>query len=275
MRLVCLIDNCVHRRSTVWGAHGLSFLIQTREGNILWDVGPHGELLEHNLRELGLEDLPVHAIALSHAHGDHTGALAWALERYPGVPIYANEGLWEPRYSRHGEEILSIGLSERARALLEQADLRLSHAPQEILPGVRTTGVIAPRPFPLGASSGHLVKREGQWVADPYHDDMALVLDAGDAVVLLCGCCHAGLRNTLSVVQGQDERPLRAVVGGTHLVAVSDAELGQIIDQFSLTQTLFYLNHCTGEHAIWALHHALGERVKPCPAGTVLTFGEA
>ncbi len=274
MRLTCLVDNCVQRGSSLWGAHGLSFLIQAEGGAVLWDVGPAPEVLRHNLHALGLEQTPVAAIALSHAHDDHVGGLSAALELYPSAPIYANAGLLEPRYSLRQGAMQSIGLVSSPSLPQARERLRLSDAPQEIVRGVRTSGVIGPRPFPLGASSHHRVKRGDAFVADPYCDDMSLVLEVGQGIVLLCGCCHAGLRNTLATLRAQDSRPLLAIVGGTHLDAASDAELEQLIQAIRAEGAPhLYLNHCTGERAIWRLHHALGERVAACPAGTVLELG--
>lgn len=274
MRLTCLVDNCVMRGSALWGAHGLSFLIESEGGNVLWDVGPAPEILHRNLRVLGLEETPVAAIALSHAHDDHVGGLAAALERYPEAPIFANEGLLEPRYSIRRGKPQDIGLDRSPLLPQIRERLRLSAEPQEIVSGVRTSGVIGPRPFPLGASQHHRIKQGDALVQDPYHDDMSLVLEAGEGIVLLCGCCHAGLRNTLATLRAQDKRPLLAIVGGTHLEAASDAELEQLIQALRAEGgPKLYLNHCTGERAICKLHHDLGGCIVPCPAGTVLELG--
>lgn len=115
--------------------------------------------------------------------------------------------------------------------------------------------------------------QDGALVPDGYLDDMSLVLKVPDGIVLLCGCCHAGLRNTLAVVRRQYDDPLMAILGGTHLVRATEAELA------ALSETLraegcpkLYLNHCTGERALRALWKALGERVVPCPAGTTIAF---
>ncbi len=274
MRLYCLVDNCVQRGSSLWGAHGLSFLIEAEGGNVLWDVGPAPEVLRHNLRALELEDTRVDAIALSHAHDDHVGGLEAALDLYPAAPIYANEALLEPRYSIRRGQTRAVGLDSSPNLPRAKERLRLSDAPQAIVAGVRTSGIIGPRPFPLGASHHHRVKEGDALVADPYRDDMSLVLEAGGGIVLLCGCCHAGLRNTLATLRAQDRRPLLAIVGGTHLEAASDAELDQLILVLRAEgEPRLYLNHCTGERAIWKLHHTLGECVAACPAGTVLDFG--
>ena len=274
MRITCLVDNCVERGSALWGAHGLSFLIETEGGNVLYDVGPELVVLEHNLRALGLEDTEIAALALSHAHADHTGALAGALDLYPAAPVYANPGLLEPRYSVRGGELQGAGMQDQALVERLGPRLRASREPQEIVPGLRTTGVVCPRPFPPGISQHHRVRRDGELVQDPYDDDMSLVLDVGDGIALVCGCCHAGLRNTLALLRSQDVRPLVAIVGGTHLMVASDAELEQLVEALRAeTMPRLYLNHCTGERALGVLQRAFGEQVVACPAGTVIDLG--
>ena len=280
MRITCLVDNCVQRGSALWGAHGLSFLIETDGGNVLYDVGPELVVLEHNLRAMGLEGAEIAALALSHGHADHTGALAGALALFPDVPVYANPGLLEPRYSVRGGELQGAGMQDES--LVEQLGPRLrdSREPQEIVPGVRTTGAVCPRPFPPGISQHHRVRRDGELVQDPYDDDMSLVLEVKDGIALVCGCCHAGLRNTLALLRSQEARPLVAIVGGTHLMNAGEAEIEQLVEALRAEGELrlegaprLYLNHCTGERALGVLQQAFGEQVVACPAGTVIDLG--
>ena len=271
MRLTCLIDNCVQHGSALWGEHGLSFLVETEAARVLWDTGQSGTVLVHNLEALKLGQVPLTALALSHGHRDHTGGLERVLGAQPGIPLYGHADLLRPRYSTR--ENADKGVPISPPDLSCRADPRLSEEPQEIVPGIRTSGDIQPRPYPMGASPSHAIRLGGQWVPDPYHDDQALVLEVAGGVVLLCGCCHAGLRNTLATLRRQTDAPLVAVVGGTHLGSADAAELQAIIEVLQNEGApALYLNHCTGVRAIQVLAQAFGERVAPCPAGMVITF---
>ena len=274
MRLTCVVDNSVSRGSDLWGEHGLSFLIQTPAGNALWDTGQSGTVLEHNLRELKLDQVELAGLALSHAHRDHTGGLDVVASRYPQVPIYAHEAIFRERYSRREGVIREIGgIAAKQNALIAAGNLRLSRDSQEIVPHVSTTGGIRCRPFPQSASPNLLVRQGDKFVADTFSDDMSLVLEVDGGLVLLCGCCHAGLRNTLAAVRSQYKKPLLAIIGGTHLLDADDAELGALVAILQAEHApKLYLNHCTGEKAIRALVSVFGELVAPCPAGTVLEF---
>jgi len=274
MRLVCVTDNCVERSSGLWGEHGLCFWVETDGQNVLWDTGQSATVLEHNLACLGLARRPLHALGQSHAHYDHSGALLHVLEEHPKLTVYGNASLCEPRYARSGEVVRPIGLQRLGDGWRDLADLRLSDAPQEIAVGVKATGRITPRPYPQGSSPHHLVEVDGELRPDPYADDMSLVLEVPGGIVLLCGCCHAGLRNTLETVRRLFDAPLLAIIGGTHLAQAADAEIEALIGLLRREGSpRLYLNHCTGERPLYALHAAFGDCVLPCPAGTEIAFG--
>ena len=273
-KITCVVDNTVERSSQFWGEHGLAFWIETDQGCALFDTGQSGVVLSHNLEALGLRLQDANALALSHSHYDHTGGLSAVLSQNPGLPVYANADFLRPRYSLRGGEYKSIGLPMPQEKLTQLADLRLNDAPVEVFPGLRTTGEIGGRLEPEGRSAHHVIHHGDGWGPDPYRDDMSLVLDTQEGLVLICGCCHAGLLNTLAHVQRTFQRPIVAVLGGTHLVTADETYLEHVVSVLREHYDLryLYLNHCTGERAYIALVNAFANRVKPCPAGTILTF---
>jgi len=273
VKVTCLIDNSVKTRSTLWGEHGLAFLIEAEGRRVLFDTGASGAVLVHNLLEVKTLPDSITAVALSHAHYDHTGGLSVFLELRPRLPLYAHPDLLRERFSRREEDTRSVGLRLTEPSLRSLADLHLNAAPQEILPGVWTTGEIAERPEPEGRSPHHCVRDGEGWAPDPYRDDIALVLDSPAGLVLVCGCCHAGLLNTLAHVQRTFGRDPAAILGGAHLGAADQAHLRRLIETLRLLgPPALFLNHCTGLTAHLALAFAFGEQIQPCPAGTVLEF---
>jgi 7,8-dihydropterin-6-yl-methyl-4-(beta-D-ribofuranosyl)aminobenzene 5'-phosphate synthase len=268
MKVTCVVDNTVCDHSTFWGEHGLTFLIETKSGCILFDTGRSGTVLLHNLEVLGIEPKVISALALSHAHYDHTGGLSALLEQVTGIPLYAHPDLFRERFSRR-EEYKSVGLPLKREALEQRLTFQLSAEPKEIFPGVWTTGEITNRAEPEGRSAHHLVRGTEGWEPDPYRDDMALVLETGKGLVVLCGCCHAGLLNTLAHVRRNFGLDITAVAGGTHLLQADEAHLRRVIEVLrELGVPWLYLNHCTGQRAYVTLAQAFGEAVAPCPVGT-------
>ncbi len=273
-KITCVVDNSVQQGSTFWGEHGLAFRIEVGQVCALFDTGQSEVVLLHNLGLLGRCPRDAGAVILSHAHIDHTGGLPAVLSQKPGLPLYASPDLFRPRFTLRENESKSIGLPLTQQELTKLADLRLSDTPVEVLTGVWTTGEIDERPEPEGRSAYHFVPNGDSWQPDPYRDDMSLVMETQAGLVVICGCCHAGLLNTLAHVQRTFQRPIIAILGGTHLVTASTADLQRVIEVLRDTYDSphLYLNHCTGGLAYVALTNAFGDRVHQCPVGTSLTF---
>lgn len=274
MRIACLVDNGVRAGSGAWGEHGLSLLIDMDDGAVLFDTGQSGVVLAHNMALGRFDRRRIRAVVLSHAHYDHTGGLSAALEFLEGdVQLFAHPNIFEPRFSRRSDEVKPIGVRMSRADVEQRVHLRLSREPQAVLPGVVTTGEIARRPHPEGRSRSHVVPVDGAWAPDPYRDDLSLVVECPLGVILICGCCHAGLLNTLEHVEATFRRPVVAIVGGTHLGRSDQATLEQVIAALEARPHLrrIALNHCSGDVAYAELRARLGsERVIRLPAGSYL-----
>jgi 7,8-dihydropterin-6-yl-methyl-4-(beta-D-ribofuranosyl)aminobenzene 5'-phosphate synthase len=280
--ITCVVDNTVSAGSKCWGEHGLAFLIETDAGRVLFDTGASGTVLLHNLEALDVAPETLDALVISHAHFDHSGGLPALLPHlHPDTPLYAHSDLFRPRYARRAPdaEPVSIGLPFEPELFQGSVSVTLSSAPQSVAAQLWTTGEILSRAEPEGRSNSHGVFIEGAWRPDPYRDDMGLVADLGDGLALICGCCHAGLLNTLAHVQATFGHPVRVIIGGTHLGSASPAELhhvGEALAQMPALERV-YLNHCSGPGAYLALTTALGaDVVRPLAAGERLdaTFRE-
>jgi 7,8-dihydropterin-6-yl-methyl-4-(beta-D-ribofuranosyl)aminobenzene 5'-phosphate synthase len=276
MKVTCIVDDAVHGHSYFWGEHGVSFLIESADGCLLFDTGQSGTVLMHNLEEAGVDPKRIDALAISHAHYDHTGGLGALLPATGSIPLFAHPDVFRERFSRREGETKRIGPAFTREELEQQAQLRLSHQPQEVVPHVYTTGEISSRSELEGRSPRHVIRERDAWIADPYRDDMSVVLRVRGGWVLVCGCCHAGLLNTLDHVRKHFGQSIVAVLGGTHLGDMTDEQMRHIINVLgSYGPPRLYPNHCTGLRAYMALAGAFGDQVAPCPASTVVSFEDA
>jgi 7,8-dihydropterin-6-yl-methyl-4-(beta-D-ribofuranosyl)aminobenzene 5'-phosphate synthase len=97
------------------------------------------------------------------------------------------------------------------------------------------------------------------------------VQDTSEGLVLLCGCCHAGLLNTLVTVRSVFGRDAIAVAGATHLVHADTPTLNRIVAELQQHgPPRLCVGHCTGDRSFLGIMAGLGERVSLCQAGTVL-----
>ena len=273
-KITCVTENTALFGSPFWGEHGISFCIETDRGRVLFDTGQTAAILLHNLALLGKSLNDFDAIVLSHAHNDHTGGLSAVLAQRPGLPLYASPDLARPRFTRKDGRYRFIGLPLPMDALAQLADLHLSAEPVEVLPGVWTTGEIHARPELEGRGPDLFVPDGEGWRPDPYQDDLSMVLETGQGLVVVLGCCHAGLLNTLAHVTRTFGRQPIAVLGGTHLVSAEGTALQHVVDVLNATYPglRIYPNHCTGQRAYVALASTLADCVQPFPAGATLRF---
>jgi len=275
--LRCLVDNCVLTGSGLWGEHGVSFSIETPTGRLLFDTGQSGDVLVHNATTMGINLSSFDALAISHAHYDHTGGINAFFDgsRRKNLPLYAHSDLFRKRFALGNAVAQSIGLRQSFEDLNKIADLRLSAEPIQIFPGIWTSGEIRERPEFIGSSPRHVIQERKEFIPDPYRDDLSLALETPGGIVVVCGCCHAGLLNTLMQTQKVFKQDIRAVVGGTHLAGVSEESLDRTVALLPLICNgvpNLYLNHCSGDRAIAFLAQAFPGKVQPCPAGTILSF---
>ncbi len=261
-------------RADVLGEHGLAFWIETPAGRVLFDAG-QALSFRHNIGALGIPLEQADAVVLSHGHSDHTGGLAWTLAAAASARVCLHPAALLPRFSRHGGRPRAIGMPEDARAALQNCGRRLEQTaqPAEILPGVRVTGFV-PRKSELEDTGGPFFLDAAGVQPDPIEDDQALWLDTPDGLVVVLGCAHAGVINTLEHIRSlAGDRPLRALLGGLHLGAASPARLAWTIAELRKWQPRQLLPmHCTGLPASAALWNAFPGCCAAAGAGATFEF---
>ena len=90
-------------------------------------------------------------------------------------------------------------------------------------------------------------------------------------LVLLAGCGHAGLINTLEYARKFIRpAPVDAAIGGFHLFSAKDATLDWTADKLKEYQTAQILGaHCTGIESVYYLRQRLGLNRHTCIVGTI------
>jgi 7,8-dihydropterin-6-yl-methyl-4-(beta-D-ribofuranosyl)aminobenzene 5'-phosphate synthase len=266
-RLTVLVDNHAVVPELI-AEHGLSIHIRLAGGQQwLWDTGQSGALVD-NAAHLGCDLSGCAGLALSHGHYDHTGGIMALLEQtgftgtIVGHPVLAQE-----RFAlRPGHAARSIGLPSGTTlpnfSSVEQSAL--------LAPELTFVSTLDRAPGRFQATTHFFLDRDGQF-ADPVQDDACLLLDTADGPVVILGCCHSGLANTLHSLHHRLGYPsFAAVLGGLHLHGApqwAQDETLQALEDFQVQWIA--PGHCTGQEEAAALARRFSGQALPFGAGAV------
>ncbi len=269
MKITILVENTV-QTPDLQGEHGLSMLVETPEGPLLWDVG-QSDLFLRNAAPLGVRPEEIRHIALSHGHYDHTGGLADILRIAPDAALHLHPGAFAARFApgRDGAPPRSIGIPFGRDLLVRSCrEILENREPAGILPGITLTGEI-PRTSGFEDTGGKFFLDSGLTEPDPIADDQSLVLETARGLVLLLGCCHAGIVNTLRHVSGRwNTREFALIAGGMHLHSATAERMARTLDALRGYRIARLVpGHCTGWRAFCALADAFPEAVEPLRTG--------
>ncbi len=244
------------------GEWGLSILVEAEGTSVLVDTGM-GFSAVHNAAVLGVDLSGVDRIVLSHGHIDHTGGLAQVLAETGEVEVIAHPDAFADKSARVGERVIPDAGIPQSKEKLESlgAKFNLTREPVRITDRIMTTGEVPLITDYEAVDSSARVRQGGELVPDPLADDLALVINADFGLVVILGCAHRGIVNTLHRardVAGRDS--VYAVIGGTHLLPASEEQLARsVADLKEMGIRRLGVSHCTGFYASARLAQEFGD----------------
>ncbi|MEW6033347.1 MAG: MBL fold metallo-hydrolase [Chloroflexota bacterium] len=253
------------------GEWGLSMLVEADGLRVLMDCG-FSFSAAYNARTLGVDLASLDRIVLSHGHADHTGGLDVVLKSTGRREVVGHPDIWEKKYARTqdgGERYVGMpSVREGLEAL--GAGFVLTREPVRLSDRVMTTGEIPVTVDYEGIEPELYVRRGAESMPDRLADDLALVIDADFGLVVVLGCAHRGIVNTLHhALRLTGGESIYAVVGGAHLFRASEERLERTVaDLREMGIQKLALCHCTGFKALSRLAQEFGDGSLQNNAGT-------
>jgi len=250
------------------GEWGFSALVIADGHRILFDTGARPETVRNNARELRVDLTNIPDVILSHNHGDHTGGLITLRrsvrdEKHLAAlaVTHVGEGIFLKR-DVSGRGWQRMDLVRREYEALG-GKMIVHDKPRELYPGIWITGPVE-RVYPernFGIGPGIKVQMpDGSLVEDTIAEDMSLVIDTDRGLVVLTGCGHAGIINTLQYARTKIRAaPVHAVIGGLHLFQLDEEHLrwtAAKLKEFGVEN--FLGAHCTGLEATYRIRELCG-----------------
>jgi 7,8-dihydropterin-6-yl-methyl-4-(beta-D-ribofuranosyl)aminobenzene 5'-phosphate synthase len=281
LRIITLNENKAQIKGNLIAEWGLSFLLETKKVTILFDTGKNISVC-YNAQLLGIDLNEIDKIVLSHSHSDHTGGLRQILERMNKkreVEVIAHPDIWKTRYNRYDnkpDKYMGMPFQQKELERLG-ACFRLTNKSIKITDGMVTSGeipLITDYEKVKSKNTKRLILEDGNYQEDEILDDQAIFFKTGQGLIIITGCAHRGIINTLYYarkITGIDQ--IYAVIGGTHLIEASKERINQTIDALQeLNIKKIGLCHCTGLPAVSLLLQKFPNQFININSGTVLEF---
>jgi 7,8-dihydropterin-6-yl-methyl-4-(beta-D-ribofuranosyl)aminobenzene 5'-phosphate synthase len=298
VRITTLSENTAARLGLL-GEWGLSILVETADRKVLLDTGLTVSAA-YNAVALAVDLSQIDVIVLSHGHRDHTGGLLHVLRLLrKQVEVVAHPDIWSAKYAlRPSRKEEYIGIPFRREAAESSGALfNLTKEPVWISENIVTSGeipmlaeyeTIDPILFVKEASRPLFASRHSEGAKqpndfaqgefpgetdlkpDPLQDDRAVFIKSDRGLVVILGCAHRGVINTLRYAQKlTGVETIYAVIGGTHLIGASPERMNSTVaDLRRLDVQRLGVSHCTGLPASAILAREFGDRFFFNNAGT-------
>jgi len=247
IRITTLSENTAnHGFLAEWG---ISILVEADGLRILVDTGLSFSAV-HNAELLGIDLSTIDRVVISHGHADHTGGIREVLRRSGEIQIIGHPDIWTSKYVRRSEETEQYCGIPFSREELESlgAHFNLETKPVYINDRIMTTGEIPMLTSYEKIENNLFVKEGGILQPDKLADDLALIINTDFGLVVILGCAHRGIINTLRHAQSlTGNETVYAVIGGTHLYRASEERIEKTIaDLKQMGIQKLGVSHCTG-----------------------------
>lgn len=248
VRITTVMDNMPSEHKALIAKHGVSYYVETGNGNVIFDCGSDGSII-HNMKLLGIDIAANKHFVGSHGHYDHGGGFLDLLKEGFNGEVYIGEGYFDRKLSKSNGKHTFLGLPFSEKTLTDN-NIKINIC-KDYMEIMKDCFLITnfPRIYPFESiSSRFVLEKEGEISQDYFNDESCLVLNTKKGLVVIVGCSHPGILNMLFHVKEIFGSNIYAVLGGTHLVEADEKRINVTLDKFKELDIKFIgLSHCSGE----------------------------
>ena len=258
MKITILTDNTAGGKHLA--EHGLSYFIEHNGQSLLFDTG-HSDVFLKNAKLLGIDILKDTGIViLSHGHWDHGDGLRFMEKKN----LITHPDAFIKRYRKTDHS--NIGLALNKPEIEKKYKLTCSKSPYPLSEEIIFLGEI-PRKNNFESQTTPFMDENGD--DDFVNDDSALLIVQEGELIIISGCAHSGICNTIEYakkVSGINK--IRAVIGGFHLKHNNTQTKETIAYLKKNNVKLIYPAHCTELPALVSFYNHF--KIEPIKTGMSL-----
>ena len=239
VKIVVLNDNRCSN-SNFEHEHGISLYIESDEKKVLFDAGQTDIFLK-NAQKLNIDLNKLDAIVLSHGDFDHGNGLKYLNVK---TDLICHPDFVLTRISKRTGN--NNGLNQTREELANKFNLIESKKPYNVTNKIIFLGQIERKnDFERGQN---LPAWDENGKTYEHLDDSGLVIKTDNGLIVISGCSHSGICNTVEYAKKitGDNRVI-AVMGGFHLKTVDECTKKTIEYMKQNNIKMVYLAHCTSD----------------------------